>query len=115
MTDGVTPADLAAAVRQLADARPGVRLVRNQVGNLAILDGGVYVGYLDLVVPEVVFLDEKPAATELSWHYGPTATDPDPGAMWHTGCGGRVGWFKDSPGSGGYVCDCGAQDGDGSA
>lgn len=27
---------------------------------------------------------------QLHWHYGPTADDPDPGAMWHYDCGGRV-------------------------
>jgi hypothetical protein len=37
--------------------------------------------------------------TELNWHYGPTAADPDPGSMWHYGCGGRVYAFKE-----GHVC-----------
>ncbi len=40
----------------------------------------------------------------LSYHYGPTGTDPDPGATWCYGCGGRV-WLGD----GHAVCGCGAQ------
>lgn len=56
---------------------------------------------------------------ELSWYYGPTDSDPDPGAMWHYGCGGRVEWIKSGPSAeidgvlvddGAMVCDCGAQD-----
>ncbi len=41
----------------------------------------------------------------LDWHYGPTPADPDPGSMWHTGCGRRV-YFID----GGHICECGAHD-----
>lgn len=41
----------------------------------------------------------------LRWHYGPTATDSDPGAMWCFGCGGRVDLF-----GGHAVCGCGAQE-----
>lgn len=40
----------------------------------------------------------------LSYHYGPTADDPDPGAMWCYSCGGRVMTFD-----GHAVCGCGAQ------
>lgn len=47
---------------------------------------------------------------DLSWHYGPTEADPDPGGMWHYDCGGRVGWIKTGPGEGGHICECGAQD-----
>ena len=32
----------------------------------------------------------KSSAPTLQWHYGPTATDPEPGKKWHTGCGGEV-------------------------
>lgn len=45
-----------------------------------------------------------PEVKILSYHYGPTAADPDPGAVWCYGCGGRV-WFGDAHG----VCGCGAQ------
>jgi hypothetical protein len=41
----------------------------------------------------------------LSYHYGPTATDPNPGDAWCYDCGGRVGFFE-----GHGVCGgCGAQ------
>ncbi len=44
--------------------------------------------------------------TALAWHYGPTATDPDPGSMWHYVCGGQV-WFIED----GYICSkCGQQE-----
>lgn len=42
---------------------------------------------------------------ELDWYYGPTDTDPDPGKMWHRGCGGEVHAVE-----GGYICSCGAQE-----
>lgn len=64
-------------------------------------------GFLARAVPEL----PKPAVRpELVWHYGPTAADPDPGAMWHYGCGQRVMSID-----GGYVCGCGAQDDGGGA
>jgi hypothetical protein len=34
---------------------------------------------------------------ELRWHYGPTETDPNPGAMWHYDCGGEVWYIDDAP------------------
>lgn len=40
----------------------------------------------------------------LSYYYGPTAADPDRGAMWCYGCGGRVDLF-----GGHAICSCGAQ------
>lgn len=43
-----------------------------------------------------------------TWHYGPTATDPDPGKMWHYSCGGEVLYLGD-----GYICRCGQQWDDG--
>ncbi len=43
----------------------------------------------------------------LRWHYGPTATDPEPGKMWHDGCGREVMFIED-----GHICGCGAQDAD---
>ena len=46
--------------------------------------------------------------SELSYHYGPTATDPEPGKMWHYDCGGEVFFIDD-----GHVClKCGEQDED---
>jgi hypothetical protein len=41
----------------------------------------------------------------LDWHYGPTSTHPDPGRMWHTGCGGEV-----VSSDGGLICACGQQE-----
>lgn len=55
-------------------------------------------------------LDEDEDSGEvktLSWHYGPTKDNPDPGRMWHYGCGREVLIFDD-----GYICECGAQDDD---
>lgn len=40
----------------------------------------------------------------LSWHYGPTATDPDPGKMWCDDCGGEVSVLE-----GVCICSCGRQ------
>lgn len=37
--------------------------------------------------------------SQLTWHYGPTSEDPDPGKMWHNDCGGEV-WTLDE----GLVC-----------
>lgn len=36
------------------------------------------------------------------WHYGPTATDPDPGKMWCDDCRREVYWFD-----GIGTCGCG--------
>lgn len=44
----MTPAQLLAGAQVVAARRPGAVLVKNQVGNLAIHDGGEYVGWLDL-------------------------------------------------------------------
>lgn len=44
-------------------------------------------------------------ASGLNWHYGPTAADPEPGKMWHYGCGQEVLIIDD-----GLICGCGAQD-----
>lgn len=64
-------------------------------------DGGA--GSLTLA-QEIAALD-RPAASELVWHYGPTETDGDPGKIWHTGCGQEVLSID-----GGYICGCGQQD-----
>jgi hypothetical protein len=48
---------------------------------------------------------EQPESVKiLSYHYGPTATEPDPGAMWCYACGGRVDLID-----GHALCGCGAQ------
>jgi hypothetical protein len=51
-------------------------------------------------------VETSPApATEIRWHYGPTAEDPEPGHMWHYDCGGQVMFIDD-----GYICGrCGMQ------
>lgn len=48
--------------------------------------------------------DQPEPVKILSYRYGPTSTDPNPGAMWCIGCGGEVTTFD-----GHAVCDCGAQ------
>jgi hypothetical protein len=44
----MTPAQLLAGAREVAKRAPGAVLVKNQVGNLAIVRDGEYIGYLDL-------------------------------------------------------------------
>lgn len=44
-----TPQALAAALAVVVERTPTARLVKNQVGNLSILDeDGTYIGYVDL-------------------------------------------------------------------
>jgi hypothetical protein len=45
---GCSAQDLLAAIREVVDRHPSARLVRNQVGNLAVIDGDEQVGALDL-------------------------------------------------------------------
>ncbi len=62
----VSIAEYAAVAREIADRaaqlaveQPGLRLKRNEVGNLAILDGGEYVGFVDVRDGGVImFADE---------------------------------------------------------
>ena len=49
----MTPAQLLAGAREVAERFPGADLVKNDVGNLAIVVGGEYVGYLDLRTGQV--------------------------------------------------------------
>jgi hypothetical protein len=49
----MTPAQLLAGAREVAERWPDAELVKNQVGNLAIVDGGRYVGSLNLRYGEV--------------------------------------------------------------
>ena len=54
--------------------------------------------------PDCPVHDEDPTQ-EVEWHYEPAAMDPDPGKMWHYGCGGEVSYIDD-----GYICHkCRAQ------
>jgi hypothetical protein len=49
---------------------------------------------------------EKASTPRLQWHHGPTAADPDPGKIWHAGCGGEILCID-----GGLICcDCDAQE-----
>lgn len=50
---GMTPAQLLAGAREIAERFPGAELVKNQVGNLAVMVDGEYAGYLDLRTGEV--------------------------------------------------------------
>ena len=49
----MTPAQLLEGARTVAERFPGAVLVKNEVGNLAIWNGGEYVGWLDLRTGEV--------------------------------------------------------------
>lgn len=50
----MTPEDLRVACDLVANRFPGADLVKNQVGNLSILDtGGLYIGWIDLRTGEV--------------------------------------------------------------
>ena len=49
----MTPAQLLAGATEVAARFPNAELVKNQVGNLAIVDGGRYVGSLNLRTGEV--------------------------------------------------------------
>jgi len=44
----MTPAQLLEGAQALMDRFPTAELVKNQVGNLAVMVEGEYVGYLDL-------------------------------------------------------------------
>jgi hypothetical protein len=49
----MTPAQLLAGARVIAERFPDAELVKNYVGNLAIMVGGEFTGYLDLRTGEV--------------------------------------------------------------
>jgi hypothetical protein len=55
----MTPAELLAGARQVAERFPDAELVKNQVGNLAIVDSGLYVGSLNLRTGEVDVLSPE--------------------------------------------------------
>ncbi len=53
--------EIADRAAQLAVEQPGLRLKRNDVGNLAILDGEVHVGFVDVRDGGVIMFDDEPA------------------------------------------------------
>jgi hypothetical protein len=55
----MTPAELLAGARQVAERFPDAELVKNQVGNLAIVVGGRYVGSLNLRTGEADVLSPE--------------------------------------------------------
>ena len=44
----MTPAQLVAGAQEVIDRAPNAELVKNQVGNLAIIQDGEMIGWLDL-------------------------------------------------------------------
>ncbi len=59
-----TVEQLMQALREVADTFPDIRLVKNPVGNLAIVSADRhYLGYVDLHTGEVVKLGQVPEAT----------------------------------------------------
>jgi hypothetical protein len=55
----LTPQRLLAAAEKLTEVVPDALLARNGVGNLAVVDGGLYVGYLDLFDGTLVLFGEE--------------------------------------------------------
>ena len=55
----MTPAQLLAAAQEVATQAPDAVLVKNAVGNLAIFQDDVMIGYLDLRYGEVSWLEEE--------------------------------------------------------
>jgi hypothetical protein len=49
----MTPGQLLAGAQQIAEQFPAAELVKNEVGNLAIVEDGSYAGYLDLRTGQV--------------------------------------------------------------
>lgn len=49
----LTSQELLAAAQRLVDEMPNAALVKNEVGNLAIVNEGTYVGWVDLRTAEV--------------------------------------------------------------
>ncbi len=48
---------LASAVAVLQRRAPGATLVRNQMGNLAVMNGHLYLGWVDLLTGDVTLFD----------------------------------------------------------
>jgi hypothetical protein len=55
----MTPAQLLAGAQAVADRAPDAVLVKNQVGNLAIVRDGEMIGWLDLRYGEAYWNDEE--------------------------------------------------------
>jgi hypothetical protein len=49
----MTPAQLLAGAQEVAERFPDAELVKNDLGNLAIVDSGEYAGFIDLRTGEV--------------------------------------------------------------
>lgn len=49
----LTPQELLAAAQRVVDEAPNAALVKNEVGNLAIVDEGTFIGWVDLRTGEV--------------------------------------------------------------
>jgi hypothetical protein len=56
---GCSAQELLASLQQCVERLPNSRLVRNPVGNLAILENEEHVGYLDLTFGKVVLFEEE--------------------------------------------------------
>ncbi|HEY9413626.1 MAG TPA: hypothetical protein VIQ30_02600 [Pseudonocardia sp.] len=54
--ENLTPQELLAAAQRLVAEVPNASLVKNEVGNLAIIDGDAYIGWVDLRTGEVEIL-----------------------------------------------------------
>ncbi len=52
--------EIAERASQLAVEQPGLRLKRNAVGNLAILDGAEHVGFVDVRDGGVIMFADEP-------------------------------------------------------
>jgi hypothetical protein len=72
----MTPAQLLAGAQEVAGRFPGAELVKNAAGNLAIADGGRYVGWLNLRDGEVDVL--TPEQVEAFAEYDGTQAGPGP-------------------------------------
>jgi hypothetical protein len=60
----MTPDQLLAGAREIAEREPGAVLVKNGVGNLAILRGGEMLGWLDLRYGTVHWSDDGEVSAE---------------------------------------------------
>lgn len=56
---GMTMGEFVRMAHRVMEKRPNATLVKNKVGNLAILDDDEFVGYLDLLDGEVVLTAEE--------------------------------------------------------
>jgi len=57
----MTPAQLLDGAQAVADRAPDAELVKNEVGNLAIVRNGAYIGFLNLRNGELELIEDDPA------------------------------------------------------